>query len=234
MIFHIIDLRGVDEWLECVECRCRNDEGTYLNTGSGDGQTGGVSCCTNCTSTLDPLETVDYRMRYNISYSEVREDAPVTAVQQITTDASPAVGKSIEYDVPSFQYLPEDQRKDGYIQRLERTGRFRDLFQMDFFGDAYAGPDTVRLLRCVGHLHIAAIGMWLEDAETGEVICSGVGTHGTDPETNKVSWESFLPGARFVQNGSPLCPTRASSSPCTSTTTSPSPWCSTPTGRSPL
>ena len=51
MIFHIIDLREVDEWLECVECRCRDPTtGTYLNVGGGDGQTGGVSCCTNCTA----------------------------------------------------------------------------------------------------------------------------------------------------------------------------------------
>lgn len=185
MIFHIIDLRGVDEWLECVECRCRDpDDGTYLNVGSAD-ETGGVSCCTNCTSTLDPLENVDYRMRYNVSYSEVPEESPITVVQMLTTDISPAVGKSIEYDVPSFEYLPADQRKDGFIQRLERTGKFRDMFQKEFFGDAYDGPDTVRLLRCVAHMHIAAIGMWLQDAETGEMLCNGVGTHGDDPEEDK-------------------------------------------------
>ena len=50
------------------------------------------------------------------------------------------------------------------------------------FGEDYAGPETVRLLRCVGHLHIAALGMWIEDATTGEVICDGHGTHGTGPE----------------------------------------------------
>merc|ERR1719183_3283993 len=56
---------------------------------------------------------------------------------------------------------------------------------MEFFGAKYGeagGPSTVKLLRCVGHLHIAAIGMWLEDADTGEMICSGEGTHGTGPE----------------------------------------------------
>jgi hypothetical protein len=26
MIFHIIDLRGVDDWLPCLECRCNGAE----------------------------------------------------------------------------------------------------------------------------------------------------------------------------------------------------------------
>jgi len=53
---------------------------------------------------------------------------------------------------------------------------------MEFFGEDYSGPDAVRLLRCVGHLHIAALGMWIEDATTGEVICDGYGTHGNGPD----------------------------------------------------
>ena len=52
---------------------------------------------------------------------------------------------------------------------------------MGFFRDTYAGPDTVRLLRCVGHLHVAAMGMWVQDAKTGDMICNGIGTHGTEP-----------------------------------------------------
>mmetsp|Transcript_32797 Transcript_32797/g.96678 ORF Transcript_32797/g.96678 Transcript_32797/m.96678 type:complete len:894 (-) Transcript_32797:282-2963(-) len=187
MIFHIIDLREVDEWLECVECRCRDPTGTYLNVGGGDGQTGGVSCCTNCTALEGP--TVDYRMRYNVSYSDIPKENTITNVQMLTTDISPVVGKNIEYDVPSFEFIKPQNRKsndptnpDYYVQQLERVGAFRDIFKMEFFGEDYAGPETVRLLRCVGHLHIAALGMWIEDAKTGEVICDGHGTHGTGPD----------------------------------------------------
>jgi len=203
MLFHIFDLRGVDEWLQCVECRCRNPEsGTFLNTGGGDGQTGGINCCTNCTSTIDPLQTVDYRMRYNVTYSEIPEDETITDVQMLTIDICPIVGKNIECDVPSFEYVKPENQKDGYIQRLTRTGVFRDLFKMEFFDATYAGPDTVRLLRCIGHLHVAAIGIYLEDANTGETICKGEGTYGTNPAQDKgflksIDVESFNPPLEF-------------------------------------
>lgn len=185
MVFHIIDLREVDQWLECVECRCKDADGTYLDTGYGDGETGGVSCCTNCTDLAGP--TVDYRMRYNVSYSDVPEDEPVTVLSMLTADISPAVGKNLEFDVPSFMFLdPSEQAEaDSHVQRLERVAPFRELFKHDFFGADYHGPDTVKLFRCVGHLHIAALGMWLEDVITGETLCAGVGTHGTDPEADK-------------------------------------------------
>jgi len=202
MIFHIIDLREVDEWLECVECRCRDpDTGTYLDTGGGDGQTGGVSCCTNCTALEGP--TMDYRMRYNVSYSDIPDDEPITDVQMLTADISPVVGKQIEFDVPSFNYLKPENRDpdDPHIQRLVRTGPFKDLFKMEFFGDDYSGPETVKLLRCVGHLHIAALGMWLEDATTGEMICSGAGTDGTGPDDKgfltAIEVESYDPPLEF-------------------------------------
>ena len=176
MIFHIIDLREVDEWLGCVECRCRDPElGTYLDFVPGE-ETGGVSCCSNCTNLEGP--TVDYRMRYNVSYFDVPEDEPIKNIQMLTADISPAVGKAIEFDIPSYQYLKSDNIKDGmpHVQRLEREGPFNELFKMEFFGDEYAGPSTVRFFRCVGHLHIAALGMWLVDAETGQMICNGEGS----------------------------------------------------------
>ena len=202
MVFHIIDLREVDEWLECVECRCRDPtDGTYLNIGGGgDGLTGGVNCCTNCTTLVEP--TVDYRMRYNVSYSDIPEES-VTDVQMLTADISPAVGKDIEFDVPSFPYIKPENKdpSNPYIQRLERNGPFNELFKMEFFGNDYSGPEMVRLLRCVGHLHIAALGMWLEDAETGEVICAGEGTYGTEPEDKgfltAIGVESYDPPLRF-------------------------------------
>ena len=63
--------------MECIECRCRDPTtGTYLNVGGGDGQAGGVSCCTNCTALEGP--TVDYRMRYNVSYADIPEESAIT------------------------------------------------------------------------------------------------------------------------------------------------------------
>merc|ERR1719343_80873 len=185
MTFHIIDLREVDDWLPCIECRCKNADGTYLDTGSGDNQTGGVDCCSNCTTLSGP--TVDYRMRYNVSYSEVEEGKPITNLMMLTADISPAVGKVFEYDVPSYKYLSLSEQKKDYprVQRLERNMPFNELFKHEFFGADYYGPETVKLLRCVGHLHVAAIRMWIEDAETGEILCDGIGGYGADPNQDK-------------------------------------------------
>ena len=80
--------------------------------------TGGVNCCTNCTNLEGP--TVDYRMRYNVSYREPQpEDKLVTHhVTYLTADISPAVGMFLEYDVPSYQYLPKEQQapENPFIQ----------------------------------------------------------------------------------------------------------------------
>lgn len=186
MIFHIIDLRNVTDWLPCIECRCKNDDGTYLDIGgSDDSLTGGVDCCHNCTSLTGP--TLDYRMRYNVSYSDIKPEQPVSELLMLTADISPAVDKNLEFDVPKWTLLNEDEQKDTdpYIQRLERTMPFNLMFHHEFFGPLYSGPDTVKLFRCVGHLHVAAIGMWLEDAETGEMLCEGVGFYGTDETQDK-------------------------------------------------
>jgi hypothetical protein len=191
MIFHLIDLREVDDWLPCLECRCRDPDadGTYLNGGTAD-ETGGINCCTNCTSLEGP--TIDYRMRYNVSYYDIIEGAPIKEVQMITADISPAVGKNLEYDVPSQEFLPQVQQKTGvpWVQRLERTMPFNELFQMEFFGDKYqdgtnGAMEDVTLLRCVAHLHIASMGMWLIDAVTNETLCEGVTQYGTNPAQDK-------------------------------------------------
>ncbi|KAL3942896.1 MAG: hypothetical protein SGARI_000109 [Bacillariaceae sp.] len=200
MVFHIIDLREVDDWLPCIECRCASDQ-SYLesviarqgedditpvsNATGTEVLTGGVSCCSNCTDLAGP--TVDYRMRYNVSYSPIEDDDNVKVLQMLTADISPVVGKNLEFDVPpALQLDPEFQKPEmSNIQLLEREMPFNELFQMEFFGPDYSGPDTVRLFRCVGHLHVAAIGMWLEDVETGEMLCSGEGTYGTNPDADK-------------------------------------------------
>jgi hypothetical protein len=189
MIFHIIDLREVVDWLPCIECRCQDANGTYLDFGGGDGSspqfTGGVSCCTNCTDLEGP--TVDYRMRYNVSYSDIPQDEPVKELLMLTADVSPVVNRTIEFDVPSYDNLPVEFQKPGdpFIQRLVREMPFNEMFKHEFFGADYYGPDTVRLFRCVGHLHVAALSMYLENAETGEVLCAGDGAYGTDPTQDK-------------------------------------------------
>jgi hypothetical protein len=111
MTFHLIDLRQVDDWLGCIECRCPvSTPGTYFDALTNTGNlTGGVNCCTNCTSLTEP--TLDYRMRYNVSYRELTPDGPpVTDVHYVTADISTVVGKFLEHDVPSAAFLPAEQQ----------------------------------------------------------------------------------------------------------------------------
>lgn len=194
-IFHLIDLREVDDWLSCIECRCPSLTGmTYLDQLSQTGNaTGGVSCCTNCTDLAGP--TLDYRMRYNVTYRELTEEAeaaalegnpdmePLVDVDLLIADIAPAVDMLLEYDVPSYQFLPADQQADDnpFVQRLERVAPFNEMFQVSFFAGPYNGPDEVVILRCVAHMHVAAITQYLEDAETGERFCTGNAVYGTTP-----------------------------------------------------
>lgn len=30
MVFHLINIREVDDWISCIECRCRDVDGNYL------------------------------------------------------------------------------------------------------------------------------------------------------------------------------------------------------------
>ena len=78
-------------------------------------------------------------MRYNVSYADIPEESAITNVQMLTTDISPAIGKSIEYDIPSFEFIKPENRKsndpddpDYYVQRLERVGAFRDMFKVSY------------------------------------------------------------------------------------------------------
>lgn len=105
----------------------------------------------------------------------------------LISDISPVLNKIIEFDVPEYQNLRQELQKktDPTVQRLVREEPFNKMFKSGFFLDDYDGPDMVRLFRCVGHLHVAAIGMWIEDVETGEILCSGEGTYGTDPKEDK-------------------------------------------------
>jgi len=208
MIFHLIDLRQVDDWLACIECRCDQlSAGTYLDELTQTGNiTGGVNCCSNCTDIT--TQTVDYRMRYNITYLELQlEDEPVTDVRMLTADISPAAGGVLEHDVFSSEYLPGDQvsPENPHVQRLEMVKPFNEMFKEEFFGRPYGLSPTVQLLRCVAHLHVAAIEMWVEDATTGERICDGKTTYGTDPDTDKdfltaVSVSDYDPPFEFPED----------------------------------
>jgi len=194
MIFHLIDLRETgDNWLECLECRCKDGQGTYLGTGGSGtegavagGPDGGVSCCTNCTDLLTP--TVDYRLRYNVTYSELSDiDVPIEPITMVTADVAVAVDKYIEWDVPQWQNLTEEFQLEGNpkVQVLTHTGTLRELFGGFFPGATYTGTDLMEIHRCIGHLHIAALGMWLYDDLTDELICHNDVTYGTDPDADK-------------------------------------------------
>jgi len=185
MTFHIIDVRETgDQWLECVECRCKSKEGEFLGTGgSGDGG-GGISCCSNCTDLTGP--TVDYRLRYNVTYSEIPEDEPIVPVKMLSADIAAALNTRIEFDVPLYTKLKPNERleDDPTIQVLKIEGTFRELFQHDFFEESYHGPDQILLHRCTGHMHIGGVRQWFEDTETGEKICSNEASYGHDADVD--------------------------------------------------
>jgi len=197
MIFHLIDLRETgDNWLECLECRCKDGEGSYLGLGgSGSeglsvtddeiGPRGGVYCCYNCTDLVGP--TVDYRLRYNVTYTELSDlDYSVKPIVMGTADVAFAIDRYVEWDVPNYQEMPKEHQLDGSptVQVLERVGTLREMFGGFFPGAQYVGPDIMEIYRCAGHLHIAAIGMWLTDAITGDVICHNDVEYGSDPKAD--------------------------------------------------
>lgn len=193
MTFHLIDLRGVDQWLECVECRCKDVNGTFLDVGGGAGEgeasnddlAGGIGCCSNCTDLTTP--TVDYRLRYNVTYMEIPQDDYVEPIIMLSADIAPAIDKSIEFDVPLYTDLPNRQQLDGdpTVQVLSITGKLREIFRHGFFADTYHGPDDVTIHRCTGHMHIGALEQWLEDATTGEILCHNQAVYGTNPAEDK-------------------------------------------------
>ena len=82
-------------------------------------------------------------MRYNVTYYEIEEDKPVERVVWLTADQSPSLGKNIEYDVPQFDSIPEDQHlvssdnPGQKMQRLERVGPFNTIFQQGGFQNDY-------------------------------------------------------------------------------------------------
>jgi len=195
MIFHLIDLRNTGEqWLECLECRCKDGKGTYLGVGGSGSEVdnddeppaGGVSCCFNCTDMTGP--TIDYRLRYNVTYTEFSDlDKPIEPLVMISTDVAPAIDRYVEWDVLPWEELSSEHVLKGNpkVQVLERVGTIRELFGGFFPGAKYTGQGLVKIHRCIGHLHIAAIGMWLYDDATNEVLCHNDVEYGDDPNSDK-------------------------------------------------
>jgi len=193
MTFHLIDLRETgDGWLPCAECRCKDTEGSYLGIGGsgGDGLdngkvTGGISCCTNCTALTTP--TIDYRMRYNVSWSEVEEDEPVQPIVTMIGDIALSIGKVVEWDVPEYKYLPTNQRlpKDPTVQVLEHIGPLNKVFGTVDYDDSYKEFEVIEIHRCAGHMHIGGLEAWVVNAETEELICNAKVTYGKNPTEDK-------------------------------------------------
>lgn len=184
MTFHFIDLRETgDKWLECVECRCTDGKTGWTITDKGS-----IQCCTNCTTLITP--TIDYRLRYNVSWTDISTlNEPVKPIIPITTDIAPVLDKIIEFDVPQYDDLPLKHQlsSDPTVQVLKRNGTIRTLFSHDTFtGGDYHGPDIpdmVEIHRCLGHMHIGGIHIRLEDAEEN-IICSCNATYGSDPNAD--------------------------------------------------
>jgi len=203
MTFHLIDLRETgDNYLACLECRCKDGEGSYFNFGGSGGddmaETGGINCCSNCTSLTSP--TIDYRMRYNVTWGEVPEGDPIISVVSMTTDMALAVDSNVEWDVPSYENLPESQRHPTIlnIQVLERIGTLKDVFGGTSFVAGNYDYDMFEIHRCIGHMHIGAIEAWIRIAETEDLICNPQATYGDDPSKDKhfltsIGVESFDP-----------------------------------------
>jgi len=190
MTYHIIDLREVshEDFLGCVECRCA--EGTYTYDPYFVAKTkGGIGCCTNCTALTTP--TVDYRLRYNVTYMDIPQGMYVEPVHYITGDIARALGNAIEFDVPHFTELPEDQQHpdDPKIQVVEFKGPLRHLFQEGIVdgtvASGYTRSNTLKIHRITGHLHIGGLEMYIEDLESGEIIHTSRATYGTDPDVDE-------------------------------------------------
>jgi hypothetical protein len=148
---------------------------------------GGISCCSNCTDLTTP--TVDYRLRYNVTYMEIPEDDYVEPIIMLSADIAPSLGKSLEFDVPLYTDLPNNQQGradvDPTVQVITMTGKLREIFRHGFFAEAYHGPDDVEIHRCIGHMHLGAIEQWVEDSRTGEIICHHQAVYGTNPAEDK-------------------------------------------------
>lgn len=76
------------------------------------------------------------------------------------------MSSSMMYSVLSI-YQDQVSPDNPDVQRLEMIKPFNEIFSEEFFQRPYALSLTVKLLRCVAHLHVAAIDMWLENVETG-------------------------------------------------------------------
>lgn len=184
MTLHLIDLRETgDSWLECLECRCKD-----IIPGQKD--LGGVNCCTNCTDLVGP--TIDYRMRYNVSWSEIDDAENVRPVVMVSSDMAFAAGRIVEFDVPMWRDLPKYQRSedDKTIQVLERTGTFIEIFSDTTFGELGLGDlrddvEYYEILRCMSHMHIGGLDTWVKNAETGQVYCHNKVEYGDNPVTNE-------------------------------------------------
>jgi len=173
MIFHIIDLRQVPEWLACLECRCDRPD---LNLSTAYLEEGGINCCFNCTTSppWTQPQMRDYYLRYNSTWREI--ETTYDEVRFLTADISPAVGRALEYDVPATP---------SGLHSLTITLPFNQMFHHDFFAELYSGPEEASVLRCVGHQHIAAFGMWLTVNATGESLCESLPVYGSTPGIDK-------------------------------------------------
>ena len=112
------------------------------------------------------------------------EDEPTIRVVGMTIDMANGY---IEWDVPSYENLPESQRHPTIpnIQVLERAGPLRDVF--NWIGKVY-DYEMFEIHRCIGHMHIGGIEAWIRVAETDEIVCHLQTTYGDDPSKD----ENFL------------------------------------------
>jgi len=118
---------------------------------------------------------------------DIPEGEYIEPVNLLTADIAQVFGKSIEFDVPLYTNLPKEHVSfgDSQVQALQLFGTVRDLFWHGIYDRIFDGPDIMKIHRCAGHMHIGAIAQFIENVDTGEIICTSKANYGTDPTSNQ-------------------------------------------------
>jgi hypothetical protein len=175
--FHLIDIRGVEDWLPCVECRCQDGDGNYIGEGGAsndaeDSAKGGIYCCDNCPS-ISNSGVREYFLTYTVKWGLLEPDTAV--VSSVSMDVARALDRKVEHDIkPSMADTPGSEH-------VIVTWRGQLTANNGLAGNgAYDGPETVRILGCKGHQHIGGRIIRLVNDNTGEEICRAEAKYGTE------------------------------------------------------
>ena len=172
--FHLIDIRGVEDWLSCVECRCQDGNGTYLDEGGAneDSAKGGIYCCDTCPSTSTG-GVREYFLTYTVKWGRLETDTAV--VSSVSLDVARALDRKVEHDIKTSMADTPESEHVTVVWRGKLTAN------NGLAGDgSYDGPKIVRIVGCQGHQHIGGRIIRLINDDTGEEICRAEAKYGTE------------------------------------------------------